>query len=384
LAVDLFDPVTQTMAPAGSEAYARLYHSVALLLPDATVWVAGSNPSRGSYQTHMEIYQPAYLFTTNSSGQTVLATRPSITSSPAFISYGTTFQVQTPNAANIASVALIRNGSVTHAFNMDQRMVGLSFTAGTGVLNVTAPANGNLAPPGYYMLFLVDKSGVPSVANFVQVGSATGTGSAIKFVQVNSVTPSASVSSVGVAFSGAQTAGNLNVVVVGWNDTTSSVTSVADSLGNVYTQVGATITGTGLRQAIYYAKNIAAGSNKVTVTFNQAANAVDVRILEYSGASTTSPVDVVAPGAAGSGSTATSGSATTTVANDLIFGAAMTGGAISGPGSGFTSRVITPDGDIAEDKVGTTIGSYNATAPVTPYAGLSTWVIQMVAFKPGP
>jgi hypothetical protein len=203
-------------------------------------------------------------------------------------------------------------------------------------------------------------------------------------VQVNSVTPSASVSSVAVAFSGAQTTGNLNVVVVGWNDTTSSVTSVADSLGNVYTQVGATITGTGLRQAIYYAKNIAAGSNKVTVTFNQAANAVDVRILEYSGASTTSPVDVVAPGAAGSGSTATSGSATTTVANDLIFGAAMTGGAISGPGSGFTSRVITPDGDIAEDKVGTTIGSYNATAPVTPYAGSSTWVIQMVAFKPGP
>ena len=69
---------------------------------------------------------------------------------------------------DIASVALIRPGTPTHAFDMDQRFVGLSFTAGSGVLNVTAPPNGNIAPPGYYMLFVLNSAGVPSVARFVK------------------------------------------------------------------------------------------------------------------------------------------------------------------------------------------------------------------------
>ncbi len=115
----------------------------------------------------MEIYKPAYLF--NAGGGP--ATRPSITAAPSVIGYGGSFQVGTPNAASIASVALIRNGANTHAFDMDQRMVSLAFTKGTGTLTVTAPPNANIAPPGYYMLFIVDANGVPSVAPFVQVGS---------------------------------------------------------------------------------------------------------------------------------------------------------------------------------------------------------------------
>jgi uncharacterized membrane protein len=117
----------------------------------------------------MEIYEPAYLFTTDALGNAIYAPRPSISGSPNSISYGSSFTVQTPDAANISSVALVRNGSPTHAFDMDQRYVGLPFTTGSGALTVTAPANGNIAPPGYYMLFLVDSSGVPSVARFVQV-----------------------------------------------------------------------------------------------------------------------------------------------------------------------------------------------------------------------
>jgi hypothetical protein len=205
----------------------------------------------------------------------------------------------------------------------------------------------------------------------------------IKFVQKNAGTPQTPQSSVLVTYPGAQTSGNLNVVVVGWNDTTSAISSVTDSSGNTYTRAVGPTPGTGLQQAIYYAANIAGGSNTVTVKFNEAANFVDVRVLEYSGAGTSNPVDGTAA-AAGSGSLANSGTATTTTANDLIFGAGTTGGVISGPGSGFTSRVITQDGDIAEDKPGTTAGSYSATAPVTAYAGSSTWVMQMVAFKPGP
>jgi galactose oxidase-like protein len=162
---DLYDPSTNTFSSAGKNAYPRLYHSVALLLPDATVWLAGSNPTRGTYDPRMELYQPAYLF--DSSGN--LAARPAITSAPSIVNYSQSFNVGTPNAANIQSVVLVRAGAVTHAFDMDQRMVSLLYTAGSGSLSVTAPPNANIAPPGYYLLFLLNSSGVPSVATFVQL-----------------------------------------------------------------------------------------------------------------------------------------------------------------------------------------------------------------------
>jgi hypothetical protein len=170
LGADLYDPNSNTMSPAGTEAFARLYHTVSLLMPDGTVWVAGGNPAQGNYEPHMEIYSPPYLFNADGS----LATRPTITStSTSKVGYGAAFTVQTPDAANISSVVLMRNGSSTHAFDMDQRYVGLSFTAGSGVLNVTGPPSSNIAPPGYYMLFILNNSGVPSVATMVQVSVAS-------------------------------------------------------------------------------------------------------------------------------------------------------------------------------------------------------------------
>ena len=163
---DLYDPVANTFSSAGANAYARLYHSNSLLLPDATVLLLGSNPARGTYEPHMEIYSPPYLF--NADGTP--ATRPTITgTSSSVIGYGGAFQVQTPAAANISSVVLMHNGAATHAFDMDQRNVGLSFTSSAGVLNVTGPPNGNIAPPGYYMLFILNNAGVPSIATMVQV-----------------------------------------------------------------------------------------------------------------------------------------------------------------------------------------------------------------------
>src|ERR1700722_6399832 len=169
LNADMYNLATNTMSSAGTEAFARLYHTATLLMPDATVWVAGSNPAQGTYQPEMEIYSPPYLFNANGS----LATRPTITSvSTTKIGYGSSFTLQTPNAANISSVVLMRNGSSTHAFDMDQRYVGLSFTAGSGVLNLTGPPNSNIAPPGDYMLFILNSSGVPSLASMVQITSA--------------------------------------------------------------------------------------------------------------------------------------------------------------------------------------------------------------------
>ena len=170
LNADLYDPVSNTFSPAGTNAYPHLYHSVALLLPDATVMITGGNPQRGSYESHMEVYSPAYLFTTDSNGQAVPATRPTISSlGSSTLAYGGTFTVNTPDAANISSVVLVRPGADTHAFNFDQRLAGLNFTTGSGLLHVTAPPNSNIAPPGYYMLFLLNSSGVPSVASFVQL-----------------------------------------------------------------------------------------------------------------------------------------------------------------------------------------------------------------------
>jgi Galactose oxidase-like, Early set domain/PKD domain len=169
LNADLYDPTTNTFSAAGANAFPRLYHSGSLLLPDATVLLMGGNPVRGSYEQHTEIYSPAYLY--NADG--TAAFRPAISAvTPGAFAYGGTFQVQTPDAANIASVVLVRPGAPTHAFDMDQRLVGLSYTIGTGVLNVTAPPNGNIAPPGYYMLFVLNAAGVPSVASFIKLSTA--------------------------------------------------------------------------------------------------------------------------------------------------------------------------------------------------------------------
>jgi len=106
-------------------------------------------------QFNAEFYAPPYLFK---------GPRPVISSAPTTIPYGQPFVVQTPDAARVAAVSLMRFGSVTHTINMAQRYLPLTFTAGSGSLTVDAPANTNLATPGNYMLFLVDTSGVPSLA----------------------------------------------------------------------------------------------------------------------------------------------------------------------------------------------------------------------------
>ena len=144
----------------------RLYHSEALLLPDGRRIVHGGGRFNGidepTDQLSAEFFSPPYLFK---------GSRPVITSVissvPGQLSYGQQFTVQTPDASRIASVSLIRFGAATHAINMGQRFLPLNFTVGTGSLTVTAPANSNLAPPGNYMLFILDTSGVPSLAAIV-------------------------------------------------------------------------------------------------------------------------------------------------------------------------------------------------------------------------
>ena len=211
---------------------------------------------------------------------------------------------------------------------------------------------------------------------------AAQTPAPINFIQGNYSVPQTPQATVTVVYSGAQTAGNLNVVVVGWNDATATVTSVTDSKGNPYTRaVGPTVRAGQATQSIYFASNIAAAaanSNIVTVRFNVAANYPDIRILEYSGLDPVSPL-VGGVGSSGSSTTTNSGSLTTTVPNVLLVAANVVANSTTGPGAGFINRMITnPDSDIVEDRVVTTAGSYSATAPQSPSG---YWVMQMVAFK---
>src|SRR5258706_386653 len=212
------------------------------------------------------------------------------------------------------------------------------------------------------------------------VSATTQAPPAISFVQVNSATPQSPTTTVPVAFTSAQTAGGLNVVVVGWNDATATVQSVSDTKGNIYSRaVGPTVLAGSATQSIYYAPNIAAATaNTVSVTFNTAAVNPDIRIAEYRGIATSSPVDVTAA-ATGNSVSSDSGTVVTTSANDLLIGASVVQTHATGPGTSYTQRIVTdPDGDILEDRVVTSTGSYGATSPVSP-AGW--WIMQMVAFR---
>lgn len=160
LSAELWNPATETFTPLASASSPRMYHSSTVLLPDGRVL---SNGGDGRYD--VELFSPPYLFQGG--------IRPAMSGVPASIGYGQAFTVQTQQADAIRKVTLIRLASVTHAFNQNQRLNVLQFTPGSGALNITAPANANLAPPGHYMLFIVDSNGVPSEAGIVVLGAGT-------------------------------------------------------------------------------------------------------------------------------------------------------------------------------------------------------------------
>ncbi|HEX2267900.1 MAG TPA: galactose oxidase-like domain-containing protein, partial [Pyrinomonadaceae bacterium] len=163
----------------------RVYHSIALLLPDARVLIGGgglpgalgepgagsdpnSNQFRGYGHPDAEIYSPPYLFDGN--GQP--APRPAITSiQTKKIGLGQTMQVGYSSGVAITSAVLVRLGSVTHGNNQDQRRIPLVFSVNGSNLNVTMPPNGQMCPPGPYMLFILNANGTPSVARIINVST---------------------------------------------------------------------------------------------------------------------------------------------------------------------------------------------------------------------
>ncbi len=169
LVPEVWNPTTTHWTPMAPMHVPRLYHSNTLLLPDARILsVGGGQPVAAGQpnQFNAEFYSPPYLF--NPDGTLATASRPIVTGLPATVGYGQTFTVQTQNVI-AAKVLWIRLGSVTHAFNENQRLNALHVTQNGGALAVTAPATANLAPPGHYLLFVLNAHGTPSVGRIVQI-----------------------------------------------------------------------------------------------------------------------------------------------------------------------------------------------------------------------
>src|SRR2546429_3245665 len=196
----------------------------------------------------------------------------------------------------------------------------------------------------------------------------------MKFVQVNSAVPT-STATISATYNSAQTAGNMNVVAIGWDSSFITLKTLTDSKGNSYKLAVSYVDSTGITQATYYAPNVvaaAAGANRITATLSASTDWPDLRILEYSGVNT---LDKTAS-AKGTTTAAGSGSVTTTQANELLFGAMYTYGTTNGPGSGYTSRVVTGDSDLAEDEVVFATGLYSAKASMNG----QEWVAQLATF----
>ncbi len=227
---EIYDPAANTWNAMAPQAERRAYHATALLLPDGRVLSAGDDglpdgSRRGGTTDTLEIFSPPYLF---SAGQP--AVRPVISTAPATVNWGQSFSIGTANT-NIAKAVLIAPGATTHANDMHQRYVSLVMATTAGGLTATAPPNANVAPPGYYMLFLVNTQGVPSVAKWVRIGVSAGNG--LSFSAANyTVTEGTATATITVTRSGS-TAGTASV-----NYTTANGSALA---GSDYTATAGTL-----------------------------------------------------------------------------------------------------------------------------------------------
>ncbi len=171
LQAEIYDPATNTWSLMAEATAPRLYHSTALLLPDGRVVAAGGNPEGGASVTweppdpeeemRLEIFNPPYLFK---------GLRPTIAPLATEWKYGQTVTLQSPQAGNIRWISLIKNGVTTHSFDSGQRLVDVEILSQVGgTIQAQVTNNPNLAPPGWYMLFLTDNKGIPSIARWVHL-----------------------------------------------------------------------------------------------------------------------------------------------------------------------------------------------------------------------
>lgn len=323
-----------------------------------TLTVAGATTAQNGFVYRAQFTNSCSVVTTSAVTLTVLSSK----------TYNISFSASSDRSSGVALQGASLSGT---------KYIFTSLASSASTFNITGVST------ACFYLDDVAMAGAPAGCRSVSPFDFNVGGAIPKFVQVNSATPQGSASVITATFTGAQTAGDLNIVVIGRNNSTSLVATVTDSKGNTYNNIGGPV-GTNLRQTIAWAKNISAataGSNTVTVTLDSPAPFPDVRILEYSGIDTVSPLDTGASAAGSAAGAASSGPALMTNANDLIFGAGSTAGSFSAVGAGFANRITTQDGDVAFDQNVTAVGSYPTTGTVQPYAGLSNWVMQAQGFK---
>lgn len=162
----IYDPVTNTFRMAAAPQVGRTYHSEALLLPDGRVITLGSertggdDSTPGAFEQRIEVYSPHYLYR---------GIRPALTDGPTVLQRGGTATFSTLDPASLATAKLMRPSVVTHATDIQQRSVALTITRRNRAISLRVPADNGLVPPGWYMLFVTDRAGTPSVARWVQV-----------------------------------------------------------------------------------------------------------------------------------------------------------------------------------------------------------------------
>jgi hypothetical protein len=164
---EIWDPRTGTFTVGAAAVQPRIYHSIALLLPDATVLVAGGGAPGPLAQLNAELYRPPYLFS-----DTAPARRPVLTEAPTLMTPGAPLTLGVDDGSRIARLTLVKTGSVTHSFNQDQAFVELPFSRTGNTLTATVPDSGGDLTPGFYMIFVLDAAGVPSVAKIARMSVA--------------------------------------------------------------------------------------------------------------------------------------------------------------------------------------------------------------------
>jgi len=158
---EIYHPGSDTWTMTGPSRIPRLYHSIALLMPDGKVITAGSNPVRKAEELRIEVYWPPYLFHEQ---------RPMLHLASTTGSYGDTVAATVDDPAALDTVSLIRPGASTHSCDNEQRLVDVPFTVGSGTsVTLQLPADPALAPPGWYLAFVVDTHGVPSEGAWFQL-----------------------------------------------------------------------------------------------------------------------------------------------------------------------------------------------------------------------
>lgn len=166
---EIWNPVTGQWHKGASGQLARLYHSVSLLLPDGSVLVSGGGAPGPLKNLNAEIYYPPYLFDANGAR----AARPRIVTAPETLDIGATLHLEVADATSISRVTMIKTGSVTHSWNMDQRFIELPFTASGSAIRAQTPAHAADAPPGFYHVFVLNEAGVPSESSLVRINIAS-------------------------------------------------------------------------------------------------------------------------------------------------------------------------------------------------------------------